>query len=77
MLKSNVAKGKTITLDDIMSEYNLSEYFEIQKLDGRIVFIPKENIPELPSLEEIRAEIEKLGITEEDIQEAIEWARSI
>ena len=77
MLKSEITKGKTVTLEDIIREYNLSKYFEIQKLDGKTIFIPKENIPELPSLEEIRAEIEKLGITEEDIQEAIEWARSI
>ena len=50
-------------------------YFDVRREGARIVLQPVTITAAEDNLEKIRQKIQKLGITENDIQEAIRWAR--
>ena len=58
-------------IDGVLGEFQHGDYFEVVIDDGRIVLTPIEPAP----MEAVWAKIEALGITEEDVADAIEWAR--
>ena len=48
------------------------EYFEIAMIDGRLILTPVT----LQKSDAVRNKLEKLGISEQDIHDAVIWARN-
>ena len=55
----------------VLAEFPDSIYFDVTTENGRIVLTPIEPAP----IEEVWARIAELGITEQDVADAIQWAR--
>jgi hypothetical protein len=52
------------------------EYFEVHIEDGKIILEPVKVIPVGEgSLEAVRKKMAELGLSERDVEEAIEWSR--
>ncbi|MYE53875.1 MAG: AbrB/MazE/SpoVT family DNA-binding domain-containing protein [Chloroflexi bacterium] len=57
--------------ESIASEFEGIEYFDITKESGRLVLTPVQ----LTGIERVWQKIEERGITEQDIADAVKWAR--
>ena len=57
--------------EGVLAEFPDSIYFDVTTENGRIVLTPIEPAP----IEEVWARIAELGITEQDVADAIQWAR--
>jgi hypothetical protein len=68
MLAKKTSKNQLTLPKDI-------EYFDVAVKDSKIVLTPVKISPVDETLEGIRNKIEKLGITEGDVTDAIKWAR--
>ena len=70
---------KQLTLPKVViKQVSQSQYFDVRAEGGQIVLTPVRNTNtqnEEESLKPIRSKIEKLGITENDIHNAVKWAR--
>jgi hypothetical protein len=60
---------------DIVKEFQGIKYFDVAVADGRILLAPVRMQPLDVNLEGIRKKMEKLGITPDDVTDAIRWAR--
>ena len=58
-------------IDGVLGEFQYGDYFEVAIEDGRIVLTPTE--PD--TIEAVWAKIAALGITEDDVADAVKWAR--
>ncbi len=69
-----ISEFNKITLpEEILKKLPPTEFFEVSLEEGAIVLRP---VTESSlNLEGIREKMKKLGITEETLKEAIEWAR--
>ncbi len=68
-----VSDENQLTLaEGILANFPDADCFEATVEDGRIVLTPYE----ITNIEGIWAKIAALGITEEDVAEAIKWARA-
>lgn len=56
----------------VVQQVGTPEYFEIVAFDGRIVLTPVK----FQKSDAVRSKMDALGITEQDIQDAVNWARS-
>jgi bifunctional DNA-binding transcriptional regulator/antitoxin component of YhaV-PrlF toxin-antitoxin module len=56
----------------IVKEFSGIDYFDIQAEDGRIVLTPLK----LSRADPVRKKLSALGIFEQDVKDAIKWARS-
>lgn len=78
MLKNRVMLAKLtsqnrVTLPkSVMADFPGTEYFEVSSEDGRILLTP---VRRFNSADDARDHIEALGITEDDIADAVKWAR--
>lgn len=72
MLSKLTSKNQLTLPKAVVSQFPGTEYFEIAAAEGRIVLTPLRK----SRAEEVRAKIAKLGITEDDVKDAIAWARS-
>jgi hypothetical protein len=75
MLVKKTSKNQITLPKEIIKNFPQIEYFEAKVEDGKIILIPVKVIPANITLEKIREKIKNLGITEEDVKEAIKWAR--
>lgn len=75
MLVKRTSKNQITLPKDIVKHFPNIEYFEAKIENGKIVLVPVKIISANLTLEKIREKIEKLGITKEDVKEAIKWAR--
>ena len=67
-----VSDENQLTLaEGILANFPDADCFEATVEDGRIVLTPYE----ITTVEEIQAKIAALGITEDDVAYAVEWAR--
>lgn len=57
--------------EGVLADFPDSIYFEVTAENGRIVLTPIEPAP----IEEVWAKIAESGITEQDVADAIQWAR--
>jgi len=71
MLAKKTSKNQITLPKAIVSRYPDVTYFDVREEDGRIVLVP---LRESRS-DEVRARLEALGITDDDIAEAVRWAR--
>jgi len=76
MLCKRTYKNQITLPKKIMENLEDVEYFEVHVEDGKIILEPVKITPvgERP-LEKVRKKIAELGLSEQDVEEAIEWAR--
>ena len=72
MLAKLTSKNQLTLPKAVVQQVGTPEYFEIATLDGRIVLTPVK----LQKSDAVRSKMDALGITEKDIQDAVNWART-
>ena len=75
MLAKLTTKNQLTLPRDIVKEFKGIEYFDVSMADGRILLAPVRMQPLGANLDGIRKKMEKLGITPDDVTDAIRWAR--
>ncbi|HAV41810.1 MAG TPA: AbrB family transcriptional regulator [Acidobacteria bacterium] len=76
MLCKKTYKNQITLPKKIMENLEDVEYFEVHVEDGRIILEPVKMTPVgESSLEKVRKKMAELGLSEQDVEEAIEWAR--
>lgn len=75
MLARKTSKNQLTLPEEIVKAFPDSEYFDISVKDWQIILRPIKVTPAAMTLESIRNKMEKLGITEGVVAEAVRWAR--
>jgi hypothetical protein len=75
MLAKKTFKNQLTLPKEIVKVFPDSEYFDISVEDGKIILIPVKIIPADVTFEGIRNKMARPGITENDVAEAVKWAR--
>jgi len=75
MLAKKTSKNQLTLPKEIAEKFPGVDLFDATVERNRIVLVPVKVTPIASSLESIREKIEKLGITEEDVTDAVVWAR--
>lgn len=73
MLAKITSKNQITIPKKIMDELPDVKYFEVQLKDGGILLKPVKTYD--TNLEQIREKMERLGLTPDSVNEAVEWAR--
>lgn len=71
MLAKKTVNNQVTLPQEIMDLFPGTDSFDVQIENGRIILKPLQ--PQ--SLEQVQDKIAQLGVTEEDIRDAIAWAR--
>ncbi len=71
MLAKLTSKNQLTLPKAVLSKCPGAEYFEVSEENGRIVLVPVR----LNRANAVRAKLEELGLTEEDVNAAVDWAR--
>lgn len=72
MLAKKTSKNQITLPKAIASLFPGVDYFDVSEVDGRIVLVPVR-----PSrADEVRDRLERLGITVDDVADAVAWARN-
>ena len=71
MLTKKTSKNQITLPKSVVEQFPDATYFDVRTEEGRIILVPVRP----GRADEVRAKLEKLGITERDVDEAIEWAR--
>ncbi|RMX10473.1 AbrB/MazE/SpoVT family DNA-binding domain-containing protein [Allofranklinella schreckenbergeri] len=71
MLAKLTAKNQITLPKAAISAVDVAEYFEVQVENGRIVLTPVR----IQQAQAVRDQLQRLGISEQDVQDAIAWAR--
>lgn len=74
MLAKMTSKNQITIPKKIIEQLPDVEYFEVELKDGVVMLRPLKVYD--TSLERIRTKVKKLGLQENTVKEAIEWARS-
>jgi hypothetical protein len=75
MLAKLTTKNQITLPRDVVKDFKGIEYFDAVVQDGRIVLEPVRIRPVAADLAGIRKKMEKLGVTEADVMEAVRWSR--
>jgi hypothetical protein len=75
MLAKKTSKNQLTLPKEIARAFPDTEYFDVSLTDRKIVLMPVKITPANMSLEGIRDKMQKLGITEGNVKEAVKWAR--
>ena len=76
MLAKKTSKNQLTLPKEIVGNFPGVDLFDAVVEDHRIVLTPVKVIPLNASLDSLREKIRKLGIDENDVTEAVKWARS-
>ena len=76
MLAKKTSKNQITLPKEIVKAFQDAEYFDVSIKDNAIRLIPVKITLIQSSLDCVREKIKKLGLTEKDVGEAIQWARS-
>ncbi len=76
MLAKKTSKNQITLPREIVKAFQDAEYFDVSIKDNAIRLIPVKITPVPSSLDSIREKIKKLGLTEKDVDGAVQWARS-
>ncbi len=71
MLAKLTSKNQITLPKAAVSSVDAAEYFEVTVEGGRIVLTPVR----VQNAQAVREKLEQLGITEQDIEDAVAWAR--
>jgi bifunctional DNA-binding transcriptional regulator/antitoxin component of YhaV-PrlF toxin-antitoxin module len=75
MLAKLTTKNQITLPKEVVKEFKGIEYFDAVVQDGRIILEPVRIQPVADGLAKIRKKMEKLGIVEKDVVEAVRWSR--
>ena len=75
MLAKKTSKNQLTLPKEIAERFPGVDLFDATVERNRIVLVPVKVTPITSSLESIREKMEKLGITEGDVTDAVVWAR--
>jgi hypothetical protein len=75
MLAKKTSKNQLTLPKEIVKEFPGTEYFDVSVSDRKIVLVPLKITPVDKTPESIRKKLEKLGVTETDVADAVRWAR--
>lgn len=75
MLAKKTSKNQLTLPKKIVKEFPSTEYFDVSVSDRKIVLVPLKITPADTNLQSIREKLEKLGVTESDVANAVRWAR--
>lgn len=75
MLAKKTAKNQLTLPKEIADKFPGVDLFDATVERNRIMLVPVKVTPITSSLESIREKMEKLGITEGDVADAVVWAR--
>ena len=76
MLAKKTSKNQITLPKEIVKAFPDAEYFDVSIRDNMIRLMPVKITPVSSSLDSVREKIKKLGLTEKDVGEAVQWARS-
>lgn len=76
MLAKKTSKNQITLPKEIVKAFPDAEYFDVTIRDNTIRLMPVKITPVPSSLDSVKDKIEKLGLTEKEVGEAIQWARS-
>ena len=71
MLAKLTAKNQLTLPKSITNEIDPTEYFDVKVEDGQIILTPVK----MQRTDVVRTKLAALGITEQDILDAVSWAR--
>jgi len=71
MLAKLTSKNQITLPKAAVSSVDAAEYFDVSVENGRIVLTPVR----IQKAQAVREKLEKLGITEQDVPDAVAWAR--
>ena len=71
MLAKLTSKNQITLPKAVVSQVDVAEYFEVTVDDGRIVLTPVR----VQQAQVVRDKLQQLGISEEDVADAVAWAR--
>jgi len=71
MLAKLTSKNQITLPKAVVYEVEAAGYFDVAVEDGRIVLTPVR----IQCAQAVRQKLEELGITEQDVEDAIAWAR--
>ena len=71
MLAKLTSKNQITLPKAVVSEVDATDYFEVAVEDGRIVLTPVR----VQRAQAVRDKLQQLGITEQDVEDAVAWAR--
>jgi len=75
MLVKKTSKNQLTLPRDIANAFGDVEYFDASRVDDRIVLIPVQVVGRGDTLSKVREKAIGLGLTENDVTEAVSWAR--
>jgi hypothetical protein len=76
VLAKKTSKNQITLPREIVKALPDAEYFDVSIENNTIRLMPVKITPVQSSLDSVREKMKKLGLTEKDIGEAIQWARS-
>ena len=76
MLAKKTSKNQITLPKEIVKAFPDAEYFDVTIRENTIRLMPVKITPVPSSLARVRDKMEKLGLTEKEVGEAIQWARS-
>lgn len=71
MLAKRTSKNQVTLPKAIVQTVGEADYYDVAVQDGKIVLTPVR----LQRVDAVRAKLEALGITQDDVEDAITWAR--
>lgn len=71
MLAKLTSKNQITLPKAVVSSVDVAEYFDVTVENGRIILTPVR----IQQAQAVRDKLEKLGISEQDVDDAVAWAR--
>ena len=75
MLAKKTSKNQVTLPKEIADRFPDTDYFDIAMKDNVITLTPVKISPVSLSIEGIRGKMERLGINQNDVKDAVRWAR--
>ncbi|GLW61611.1 AbrB family transcriptional regulator [Hydrogenophilus thermoluteolus] len=72
MLTKRTTKNQITLPKAIVQSTGEADYYDVTVQDGKIVLTPVR----IQQVDSVRSKLEKLGITPDDVEDAIAWARA-
>jgi len=75
MLAKKTSKNQLTLPKEVVKEFPDTEYFDVTVRERKIILMPVKITHADITLEGVRDKLKKLGVTESDVTEAVNWAR--
>ncbi|MEY2781418.1 MAG: hypothetical protein RL307_1122 [Pseudomonadota bacterium] len=72
MLAKITAKNQLTLPKSLVQSVGATDYFDVQACDGQLILTPVR----IQRGDAVRAKLADLGLTQEDIKDAVQWARA-